>query len=406
MLTVLLALPTVPGWDIYLKVIETGLVYLANFTHNPGVAIIIFTLLIKIALTPLTVKSLRSSRAMQDLQPKIKALQKRMGNDRQKLSAETMRLYQEHKVNPMAGCLPMVIQIPIFWGFYEAIRVLSRQGQGEFAHGFLWIHSLAHADPYHVLPIVAFVFQLIQTRMSLPEAKNRPTDPQQKMMTQMMQFMPVTVLLFGWAFDSGPVIYWVTQSAFSAVQQYFITGWGSLRDWLPFLPEVTRYTPPTHTEEDDKVVVSSSEDDRPAPTGGGLWGLINRQLQRVEAQQHLMASKGDEGEKAAAKDEPRQRIIVTDSTRADRPGKAGKGTAKTAGTAGTAGAAGANGAADDEDEPPRPARSRIIYEDGAGAKPGRGAKPAAPDGANGARGAGEGEAAPGPVVPRRNRNRR
>ena len=396
-LTVLLALPTIPGWDIYLKAIETGLVFLSGITHSAGLAIILFTLIIKFALTPLTVKSLRSSRAMQDLQPKIKALQKRYGNDRQKLSAETMRLYQEHKVNPMAGCLPMVIQLPIFWGFYDAIRVLSREGQGEFAHGFLWIHSLAHADPWHILPIVAFVFQLIQTRMSLPQAKNRPTDPQQKMMTQMMQFMPVTVLLFGWQFDSGPVIYWVTQSAFSAVQQYFITGWGSLRDWLPFLPEVVRYTPPTHTEEDDKVIVSSSEGDREAPAGGGLWGLINRQIQKVEAQQHAgLANKGDEG--APAKDEPRQRIIVDDKAEPARPGKA---------TGKKPRAVATNGAAedDDEDEPPRQTRSRIIYADGAGAKP-AGRKPDAPDGANGSRGAEAGEAAPGPVVPRRNRNRR
>jgi YidC/Oxa1 family membrane protein insertase len=258
------------------------------------------------------------------------------------------------------------------------------------------MHSLAQPDPWHILPVIAFVFQLIQTRMSLPEAKNRPTDPQQKMMTQMMQFMPVTVLLFGWQFAAGPVIYWVAQSAFSAVQQYFITGWGSLRDWLPFLPEVVRYTPPTHTEEDDKVIVSSSEGERETPTGGGLWGLINRQIQKVEAQQRAGLVKTDEADGAPAKSD-RPRIIVDDAGEPARRGKA----------AGKGARVAANGAAedDDEDEPPRQTRSRIIYADGAGAKP-AGRKPAAPDGANGSRGAGTGEAAPGPVVPRRNRNRR
>lgn len=275
----------VPGWDIYVGLITGGLNALAKLTGSGGLAIILFTVFIKILLTPLTVKSIRSARAMQDLQPKIKSLQKRYGSDRQKLSAETMKLYQAHKVNPMAGCLPMLLQIPVFIGLYTGISDLARGAAGPFTQPFLWLNSLAQPDQMRILPFVAAFFQLIQTRMSLPTGKHKSTDPQQQMMTQMMQFMPITVIFFGWNFYSGLVLYWATQSIFGAVQQYYITGWGSLREWLPFLPEVVRYTPPDPEEIDEsKVIVTGSEEGEQPTTGGGLWGMIGRQMQKVEQQ--------------------------------------------------------------------------------------------------------------------------
>ncbi len=282
----------VPGWDQFVGIIKTGLTFLAETTNSAGLAIILFTVLVKLLLTPLTLKALKSSRAMQDLQPQIRALQKRYGNDRQKLSAETMKLYQARNVNPMAGCFPVLLQIPIFFGLYQAIEGLSRAGSGEFAQPFLWMPSLAAADPLHILPFVAAFFQLIQTRMSMPTGKYKSTDPQQQMMMTMMQFLPITVIFFGWSFAAGPVIYWATQSVFSAVQQYFITGWGALREWLPFLPEVTRYTPPDPDAIDEsKVIVTGA--DGAKPVSGGLWGLIGRQMEKVEQQRR-------EGEAAAA----------------------------------------------------------------------------------------------------------
>ena len=370
---------SIPGGAAFVALIESGLNFLANATHSAGLAIIIFTILIKLLLTPLTVKSLRSSRAMQDLQPKIKAMQKRYGNDRQKISAETMRLYQEHKVNPMAGCFPMLLQIPVFIGLYQAIRGLSTQGVGEFAQPFLWLPTLAHPDPLHVLPIVAAIFQLIQTRMSLPTGNMKSDDPQQKMMAQMMQFMPFTVIIFGWNFASGLVLYWATQAIFSAVQQYFITGWGSLREWLPFLPEVVRYTPPPDIEE-DKVIVTGSGDgeDRPAPSGGGLWGLINRQIQKVETQQSQARDAASDAATADGDGPARggSRIIVTNSGGAGANGNA-------AGTTNAGKAAAPSGQG-------RQGRSRAVAPNGSTASPSA---------------AGQGEVG-GPVVPRKNRNRR
>jgi len=279
-------LVTIPLWQNFVDLMKLGLTTLAEVTHSPGLAIIIFTVLIKFLLTPLTLRTIKSQRAMQDLQPKIKALQKRYGNDRQKLSAETMRLYQEHSINPMASCLPIVFQLPIFWGLYASLRALASVPGGPFQGGFLWLPSLGHPDPYHIMPFVAAFFQLIQTRMSMPTGKYKPTDPQQQMMSQMMQFLPLTVIIFGWSFPSGLVLYWATQSVFGAVQQYFITGWGALREWLPFLPEVIRYTPPDPDAIDEsKVIVTESGEARPALKQGGLWGMISRQMEKVEAQQ-------------------------------------------------------------------------------------------------------------------------
>ena len=405
----------VPGWDPFVNFIKFLLDSLANWIPLPGsagLAIILFTIFVKLLVTPLTLKALRSGRAMQELQPKIRALQKRYGNDRQKVSAETMRLYQEHKVNPMAGCFPMLVQIPIFIGLYQAIDGLSRQGTGAFAQPFLWMPSLAQPDQLHILPFVAAIFQLIQTRMSLPTGKYKTDDPQQKMMNQMMQFMPIMVIFFGWSFASGPVIYWATQSVFSAVQQYFITGWGALREWLPFLPEVTRYTPPLPDaiEEDKVIVTGSDEGSRPAPSGGGLWGLLNRQIQKVEEQRQAAAPAGDGDGKSPNRadrgDRSRPavgaRVAVTRTNAGDRRAKAGQG-----------GAAGGsrNGAEADDDATTtgsnRAGRSRIAVTNTAKAK----ANPA-PGGASGPAGPADAPNTPengeprGPAVPRKNRSRR
>jgi YidC/Oxa1 family membrane protein insertase len=274
----------IPLWDQYKSIIEHALDFIAKNVQNAGVAVIIFTILIKTALMPLTVTSIKSSKSMQELQPKIKELQKKHGKDRQKLSQETMKLYSQYRVNPMAGCLPMIIQIPIFWGLYRAITSLSH-GNAAFSHywqgGFLWLPSLAAHDQYHILPIMAGVFQFIQTKMMKPQGQGKSSDPQQAMMNTMMNFMPLMVVVFGWTFASGPVIYWVTQSIFSVAQQWFITGWGSMKDWIPGLPELPEhrrlgYRPPR--DLDDVVVVSGE-----AKPQAGVMGWFNRKMQEAQA---------------------------------------------------------------------------------------------------------------------------
>ncbi len=274
-----------PGWSQYVNGLEAILDWLATSLNSGGLAIIVFTILVKTALMPLTVQSLRSSKAMQELQPKIKELQKKHGKDRQRLSAETMKLYSEHRVNPMAGCLPMLIQIPIFFGVYQAIVNLSRSERGEWAHGFLWLNDLGAADPWKVLPIAAGVFQFIQTKMMRP-AYQKVTDPQQAMMNTMMNFMPLTVVLFGWGFASGAVVYWVAQSVFSVVQQWFITGWGSMKEWVPGLPELPEhrrigYRPPRSLDE---VVVMSGDEDGASARPTGAMGWFQRKMEEAQQQ--------------------------------------------------------------------------------------------------------------------------
>jgi YidC/Oxa1 family membrane protein insertase len=204
--------PITSLWNSYVDLISWSLHRLTDMTASGGLAIIIFTVLLKTVLLPLTVKSIRSTAAMQELQPKIKELQKKYAKDRNQLTQETMRLYQEYRINPMAGCLPMLIQIPIFFGLYFAVRDLSRT-----AGDFLWLPSLAEADPWKILPILAGVFQFVQTRMMRPHKAPKITDPQQAMMNTMMNFMPIMVIVFGWTFASGAVLYWATQSVYSVI---------------------------------------------------------------------------------------------------------------------------------------------------------------------------------------------
>jgi len=276
----LLVPAAIPIWSNYVDFMEWLLDSLGDIFRNGGLAIIAFTIIVKTLMLPLTIKSTRSSKAMQELAPKIKEIQKKHGNDRQKASQETFALYSQHGVNPMSGCLPMLIQMPIFFGLYRAISNLSHGHHGMFADGFLWLHSLNAADPYKILPILAGVFQFVQSRMMRPSGQ-KITDPQQQVMNTMMNFMPLMVVMFGWNFASGPVIYWATQSIYSVIQQWFITGWGSLGDWFPWLPELPEhrrlgYVAPRNL--DDITVVSGEPAEQK-----GIGGWLNRKMREAQA---------------------------------------------------------------------------------------------------------------------------
>jgi YidC/Oxa1 family membrane protein insertase len=223
-------------WWRYVDGIEWLLVRLTEFTGSGGLAIILFTIALKTLLLPLTVKSIRSTAAMQELQPKVKELQKKYAKDRPTLNQELMRLYSEYEINPAAGCLPLLIQIPIFFGLFYAVRDLSQT-----AGDFLWLSDLAKPDPLYILPVTAGIFQFIQTMMMRPREGFKSLDPQQQMMQNMMMFMPIMVVLFGINFASGAVLYWATQSVYSVVQQWLITGWGKVGAWFPWLPELPEH---------------------------------------------------------------------------------------------------------------------------------------------------------------------
>jgi YidC/Oxa1 family membrane protein insertase len=184
---------------------------------NWGFSIIILTIIIKILFFPLTFSSTKSMAKMQELQPKIKALRskykkaKKDIEQRKKLNEETMKLYKEHGVNPAGGCLPILIQLPIFWGFFRLLVVAI-----EFRHSpfILWINDLSVKDPYYITPILMGITQFINQKMT-PSAG----DPTQK---KMMLIMPVIMTIFFMNFQSGLVLYWLTNNVLQIGQQYIM----------------------------------------------------------------------------------------------------------------------------------------------------------------------------------------
>jgi YidC/Oxa1 family membrane protein insertase len=303
--------PAIPVWDQYVDLVEWILTQLGGFLNSGGLAIIAFTILVKTLLLPLTIKSTRSTKAMQELAPKIKEIQKKHGADRQAASAEQMALYQQYGVNPMAGCLPMLIQMPIFFGVYFGIRDMSSSGLSGWGEGFLWLPDLSDPDPWHILPVLAGIFQFVQTRMMRP-ANQKITDPQQQMMNTMMTFLPLSVVIFGWGFASGPVLYWVVQAMYSVVQQWMIGGWGAIGEWFPWLPELPEhrrlgYQAPRAI--DDVVVVSGQ---KPEPTGRfAKWMHAQQEkaaeMQRQQQAQAKQAKSAPSASTAAAQKSSRKR---------------------------------------------------------------------------------------------------
>ncbi|MHB8619045.1 MAG: YidC/Oxa1 family membrane protein insertase [Chloroflexota bacterium] len=205
---------------------------MADYLHSAGWAIILFTIGVKLVLMPLTLQQLKSARAMQQLQPHIKALQTKHKGDKQKLSEETMALYKEHKVNPAAGCLPMLVQLPILYGLYGALFDLGNPQNPLynplFAQPFLWLQGLSLPDQLHILPVLCVVTQWVQQRMMMTNQKNQ--DSQQAAMQSVMQFMPLMIGFIAWRLQAGLPLYWAVSNMFSIGQQYFITGWGSLME--------------------------------------------------------------------------------------------------------------------------------------------------------------------------------
>ncbi len=199
------------GW---LTIISQPMFWLLRFVYenimsNWGVAIIVVTLLIKLAFYKLTESSGRSMAKMRQIQPRMKALQDRYKDDRQALSQAMMDLYKREKVNPAAGCLPILIQMPFFLAFYWVLLESVEMRQAPFA---LWITDLSSRDPYFILPLIMGAAMLGQQKLN-----PAPTDPVQ---ARVMQVMPVMFTVFFAFFPAGLVLYWVTNTVLSIAQQW------------------------------------------------------------------------------------------------------------------------------------------------------------------------------------------
>ncbi|AGN38667.1 Membrane protein insertase MisCA [Bacillus paralicheniformis] len=207
-------------WNTYIVYPLSQLItYVANLTNeNFGLAIIIVTILIRLLILPLMIKQTKSSKAMQALQPEMQKLREKYSSKdqktQQKLQQETMALMQKHGVNPLAGCFPILIQMPILIGFYHAIMRTREIAE----HSFLWF-DLGERDPYFILPILAGVFTFIQQKLMM--AGTAQQNPQ---MAMMLWLMPIMIVVFAVSFPAALSLYWVVGNLFMIAQTFFIKG--------------------------------------------------------------------------------------------------------------------------------------------------------------------------------------
>lgn len=185
---------------------------------NYGVAIILLTILIKTIIYPLTYKQMVSMRKTIELQPKIKAIQEKYKNNKEKVNSAVMELYKEHKVNPMGGCLPIIVQLPIFWALYSTL-LHFQYGSNPAAYSFLFFdltktYGLTPSY-YLILPIFAGATTYLQTKITNPNT----SDPTQK---TMLYFMPFFFAYISATVPAGLALYWVTMNVVSIFQQLYI----------------------------------------------------------------------------------------------------------------------------------------------------------------------------------------
>lgn len=281
-------------WSGFVGLLEQLLLWFSTMTGSVALGIVLFTVAARLAILPLTLTSLRSSRRMQEIQPLIKELQRKHGKDPQKLQEETLKLYRDYKINPVGGCLPLLLQLPIFFGVYQAVYHLMVEEQrvhlspaaaealadpavaalfSERLFGLINLGMPAFGAAgfagfeYLILPVLSIVLQFLQQLMATP----RVQDPQQKAMTQAMMFMPLVFGYIAFTFPSGAVLYWVVSSLVGVIQQYFTSGWGSLANYLKFLPADSRPTPTLAS-----AAATPASDPTPAVAAprADFWGVM------------------------------------------------------------------------------------------------------------------------------------
>ncbi|MCR4917610.1 MAG: membrane protein insertase YidC [Alphaproteobacteria bacterium] len=188
-----------------------------SLVMNYGVAIILMTILLRLLMWPLTRKSYASTLAMQKMQPEMQRIQKLYANDKARLQMEMMNLYKTHKTSPMSGCLPMLLQIPIFFALYKALLVSVQMRSA----GFLWIQDLAVADPYFILPVLMGITMWLQQYLQTAKTKSNESGPMASTQ-KFMKFMPVIFTLMCMMMPAGLVLYWTVSNIFGIIQMYII----------------------------------------------------------------------------------------------------------------------------------------------------------------------------------------
>jgi YidC/Oxa1 family membrane protein insertase len=282
-----------------------------SLIHDFGLAVIVVTIVIRLALYPLYVTQIRSQRAMQEVAPAMEELKRKYGKDRQKFAEEQMKLYKERGVNPAAGCFPLLLQMPLLIALYNSLLqlgcglgpppnnecpglthdmiesfrysfipnpVLPDGALDTTAHWLPWItQGLQHRDPFLILPIVAGVVQLIASVMALPVKQVKTDDPGQRMTQSMAYTFPLMTVFIGASFPAGLTLYWIATTLFQIGQQYFVSGWGQLPKYLPFLRGIPTPGDRELRRREQAAIVEAREDmeqmeerednERPAATG-------------------------------------------------------------------------------------------------------------------------------------------
>ncbi len=208
-------------FQVLVDFMRTLLTYCYNFTQsvgfpNYGIAIIILTIGIKAVLAPLTVKQIKSMKGMQELQPKMKVIQAKYKNDPKKAQEEIGKLYKEMGVNPLSGCLPLLVQMPFLIAMFYALQGYPYDPTYE---SFLWLPNLGEPDPLYILPVLSAASTYAMSKQTATTDASGPAASQQKIM---QVFMPLFIGYISLNFPSGLVIYWVVSNVFQLVQQFII----------------------------------------------------------------------------------------------------------------------------------------------------------------------------------------
>jgi YidC/Oxa1 family membrane protein insertase len=215
--------------NIFAPIVNVMGAVLLYFHQNLGVAwwlsIVMLTVIVRSLLFPLTVKQVKSMRGMQDLKPRMDRVRAQFKDNPQRQREEMAKLYQEQGVNPLGGCLPILVQMPIFIGIFYVIRKFggtpgrTPPEYESFTHGgILWFQDLSHADPYYILPIISAVTMLAAT-----EITSKNVDPQQRWL---MRLLPVGFTVFLINFPAGLFCYWITSNLMTLGQNYVIYNYG------------------------------------------------------------------------------------------------------------------------------------------------------------------------------------
>lgn len=220
---------------ILLKPIFNALIALYNFTGDVGIAIVLLTLFVRLIILPVTIKSLKSQKVLQSLQPKLNTLKEKYKGDKQGLAKATMALYKEEKVNPASSCLPLLIQLPIFIALYQALIQGLKNGGMEMLYGFvnkpetvsvLAFGFLDLAKASIPIAILAGLSQFWQAKMLSTQTPSKKIEGSKDeamlgmMNKQMLYVMPVMTVMIGWSLPGGLILYWLVTNLLTIVQQY------------------------------------------------------------------------------------------------------------------------------------------------------------------------------------------